>query len=107
VQAIALGRKCRHRRGALETVAAEILARKIALPGIGHVFAAGREFIAPSEFGAVEAAARGEFPFGLPKRRRATKKPKPFLAGLNARDRRFMILLRETLLDLKPGRAAS
>ena len=29
------------------------------------MFAAGREFVAPSELGAVEAAARGEFPFGL------------------------------------------
>ena len=43
----------------------QILRRKLALPGVGHVLATGREFVAPGEFGAVEAAARGELPFGL------------------------------------------
>ena len=42
-----------------------VLARKFALPGVGHVSAARRELVAPGELGAVEAAARGEFPFGF------------------------------------------
>ena len=65
VQAVAVRRKRRHRRGALVAVLVEILARKFALPGVGHVLAAGREFIAPGELGAVEAAARGKLPFGF------------------------------------------
>ena len=42
-----------------------VMARKLALPGIGHVLAAGRELVAPGIFGAVEPATRGEFPFRL------------------------------------------
>src|ERR1700729_4181148 len=40
VDAVAVGRKRGHRRGAVEAVAAKILVREIALPGIGHVLAA-------------------------------------------------------------------
>src|ERR1700740_858745 len=65
VDAVAVRRKRLHRRGAREAVGAQILVRKIALPGIGHVLATRRELVAPGELGAVEAAARGEFPFGL------------------------------------------
>jgi hypothetical protein len=57
--------KCYHRRGAVKAVVSAIFVRKVALPGVGHVFAAGREFVASSELGTVEAAARSEFPFGL------------------------------------------
>ena len=63
VQAVAVGRKRGDRRGALEAVGAEVLARKLALPGVGHVRAAGRELVAPGIVDAVEPAARGEFPF--------------------------------------------
>ena len=35
------------------------------LPGIGHMPAAGSEFVAPGEFGAVNAATGGEFLFGF------------------------------------------
>ena len=65
VQPVAVRRKRRHRRRALKAVAAKILARKFALPGIGHVLAVGRELVAPGKLGAVEPAARGELPFGL------------------------------------------
>src|SRR5258705_1766178 len=65
VQAIAVGREGLHRRGALVAILIEILEWKFALPGVGHVRTAGREFIAPCEFGTIEPAARREFPFGL------------------------------------------
>src|SRR5262249_46154406 len=41
VDAVAIGRERRHRRGALKTIFAAILVREIALPGISHMFAAG------------------------------------------------------------------
>src|SRR5580704_3407836 len=65
VDAVAVGRKRRYGRRAIETVLAAVLVREIALPVIGVVFPAGRELVAPGELGALEAAARGEFPFGL------------------------------------------
>ena len=65
VHAVAVGRKRRYGRRAIKTVLAAVLVREIALPGVGHVLAAGRELVAPGELGAVEAAARGEFPFGF------------------------------------------
>src|SRR6516165_9109374 len=65
VDAVTIGRKRGHRRGAVEAVLAFVFVWKISLPGIGHVFAAGRKRFAPSELGAVEPAACGEFPLGL------------------------------------------
>src|SRR5215469_5758219 len=65
VDAVAVRRKRHHRRGAVEAILAFIFVRKIALPGIGAMLPTGGELVAPGEFGAVEAAARGEFPFGL------------------------------------------
>ena len=65
VQAVAIRRKGRYGRGALVAIDVQILAWKLALPGVGHVLAAGRELIAPGELRAVEPAARGEFPLGL------------------------------------------
>ena len=62
VDAVAVRRKRHHRRGALVTVLAFIFVREISLPGIGAMLSAGRELVAPGEFGAVEAAARGELP---------------------------------------------
>jgi len=35
------------------------------MPGVRHILAAGRQLIAPGKHGAVEPAARREFPFGL------------------------------------------
>src|SRR5215469_12397041 len=65
VDAVAVRRKRRHRRGAVETVLAFVLVWEISLPGIGHVFAAGRERVAPGKLGAIEATPRGELPLGL------------------------------------------
>src|SRR6266571_1951339 len=63
VDAVAVGRKRHHRRGTIETIFAAVFVREISLPGIGAMLSAGRKIIAPSEFGAIEAAARGELPF--------------------------------------------
>ena len=63
VDAVAVRRERGYRRSALKTVPAKILVREIALPGIGEVPAAGGELIAPGIFGAIESAARSEFPF--------------------------------------------
>ena len=59
-------RRVRHdRRGALVAVQRQVLERKRPLPGVGHLFSARREFLAPGVFGAIEAAARRELPLGL------------------------------------------
>src|SRR5258705_1264612 len=68
VNAIAVGRERRDRGRPLITIVVQVLFWKFALPGIGLVLAAGREFIAPGIFGAVKPAARAEFPFGFPGR---------------------------------------
>src|SRR5689334_2585567 len=62
VEAIAVRRERPDWRGALVAVGLQVLVREGPLPGIGHLPAAGDEFIAPGEFGAVAAAARGELP---------------------------------------------
>src|SRR6478736_2198326 len=41
VQAVAVRRKRRHRRGTLIAIFATVLVRKLALPGVGHVHATG------------------------------------------------------------------
>src|ERR1700733_15063578 len=65
VQAVAVRRECGDWGCALETVFAKILARKFALPSIGHMLAARRELIAPGKLSAVQSAARGKFPFSF------------------------------------------
>ena len=65
VNAIAVRRKSRNRRGAIKTIGAEILLREFALPGVGKVLASGRELVAPGIFSLVQSAARREFPFRL------------------------------------------
>src|SRR5215470_4882273 len=62
VDAVAVRRECRDRRGAVEAVLAFILIREIALPGIGAMLSARRELVAPGKLGTVEAAARRELP---------------------------------------------
>src|SRR3984957_10499037 len=62
VKAVAVRRKGFYRRGAVVTVEMKVMQREIALPGVGHLSAAGPEFIAPGQLGAIEAAARGELP---------------------------------------------
>src|SRR6266568_9661441 len=57
VQAVAVGREGFHRRGALVAILIEILEWKFALPGVGHMRTAGREFVAPCELGTIEPAA--------------------------------------------------
>src|SRR5512135_2719211 len=52
VDAVAVWRERSHWRGAVETILALVFVREIALPGIGQVFAVGREFVAPGKFGA-------------------------------------------------------
>jgi tripartite tricarboxylate transporter family receptor len=65
VDAVAARLKGGHGRGPLKTILVEILDWKIPLPGVGHVFAAGCERIAPGEFLTVKPAARSELPFGF------------------------------------------
>src|SRR5437773_387791 len=57
VDAVAVRRKGRDRRSALETVSGEVHVREITLPGIRHVLATRRLLVAPSEFRAVKSAA--------------------------------------------------
>src|SRR4029079_455252 len=49
----------------LIAVELQVLVRKRALPGVGHLFAAGRELVAPGEFCVLKTAARGELPLRL------------------------------------------
>src|SRR5215831_17431646 len=65
VDAVAVWRECRDRRGALVSVELHILAGKCALPGVGHLLTAGCEFVAPGELRTVEPAASGKFPLGF------------------------------------------
>src|SRR6202167_4395260 len=65
VEAITVRRKHGHRRSALVAIGREILLREIALPSVGEMFAAGREFVAPGKLSGVEAAARGKLPLGF------------------------------------------
>src|SRR5215472_12721662 len=65
VNAVAVGRKGGHRRGARETVFVVIFVWKVTLPSVAHVAASGRELVAPGELGPLEAAARGKLPFRL------------------------------------------
>src|SRR5438105_5470801 len=53
------------RRGPLETVSTEVLPREFALPGVCHLAVLWSEFVTPDKFGAVQSAARREFPLGL------------------------------------------
>src|SRR6266851_4519927 len=63
VDAVAVRREGRDRRGALEAVGAQILVWEFALPGVGHVAAAWRELFAPGVFGVGQSTAGGELPF--------------------------------------------
>ena len=63
VDAVAVGRERAHRRRPRPAVGAQVLVRKVALPGVGHMPAVRRELVAPGEVRAVQSAARGEFPF--------------------------------------------
>src|SRR5216683_691286 len=65
VYAVAVDRKGANRRGAGEAVGPIVVEREVALPGVGHVLAGRRELLAPGELCTVEAAARGELPFGF------------------------------------------
>src|SRR5262245_51647074 len=65
VEAVAVGWKRPDRRGARGAVSREVFARKLALPGIGHMTAARGQFVAPGELGPVEAAAGGVLPLGF------------------------------------------
>src|SRR5260370_12388281 len=58
-------RKRIDRRGAGITVARQILARKLTLPGVGHVAATWRYRIAPRKLSLVKSAARRILPFGF------------------------------------------
>ena len=64
-QTIAIGRIGADRRGTGPAVEQEIFVGKGALPVIGEHRAVRCQHIAPGKFGALEPAARGEFPFGL------------------------------------------
>src|SRR6187551_1219164 len=60
--AITVRRKSSDRRRALITVLAEVLKRKVALPGIRHVPAARRQFAAPCKLRTFKSAPRGILP---------------------------------------------
>src|SRR5882762_1056547 len=63
VDAVAVRRKGRDRRGAIEPVGAEILIGEFTLPGVGHVAAAWRELFAPGVFDVGKSTAGGKLPF--------------------------------------------
>src|SRR5882757_7121408 len=63
VDAVAVRRKGRDRRGAIEAVGTEILMREFALPGVGHMPVTRRELRAPGVFGVSQAAACRKLPF--------------------------------------------
>src|SRR5262245_28378938 len=65
VDAVSVWREGVDRRRALIAVGEEILPRKLALPGVRHVPAPGRQLVAPCELDALEPAARGVLPFRL------------------------------------------
>ena len=60
VDTIAVWRKRGDRGRALEAILTQMLSRKLALPRVCLVLAAGCEFVAPGIFGAVESATRGK-----------------------------------------------
>src|ERR1700761_909866 len=62
VKAVAVRSKGFHRRGAVVSVEMKVVQRKIALPGVGHMYATGRKLVAPSELRAIKASARRKFP---------------------------------------------
>src|SRR4051812_19540715 len=55
-EAVTVGWKCADRGGAAVAVGGQVFVGESALPRIRHVTAAGREFIAPGELGAVKAS---------------------------------------------------
>ena len=65
VQSVRVRRECGYRRSAFEAVGLGVLTRKFTLPGVGHVTAVRREFIAPGKFRVFKAAARCKFPFSF------------------------------------------
>src|ERR1700692_2700698 len=65
VDAVAVRRECVHWRRSLVAVEREVLVRECALPSVGHLAMAGREFVTPGELGAIETAARRKFPLGF------------------------------------------
>ena len=65
VDAVAIRRERLDRRRALITIERLVLVRKRPLPGVGHLFSRGRQFIAPGEFRPLETAARRVLPLGL------------------------------------------
>jgi hypothetical protein len=65
VNAIAVWRERGHGRRSLEAVVVQILSRKFALPRIGLVPAAGREFVTPGILSVFQTAPCGELPFRL------------------------------------------
>ena len=70
-QAVAVGREGLDRRGALVPIGPQVLPRELALPGVGHHPALGRELVAPGVDGAVQPAAGGELPLGFGRQRLA------------------------------------
>jgi hypothetical protein len=88
VQAEVVGRIASHRRCIEPAVLARILARKAALPCVGPVLAAGRQFVTPGIVLAIQPAARGQFPFGFRGKRLAPAPPGRSPARVDAASRR-------------------
>ena len=65
VEPIAVGRELGHRGDAREAIGGAVLVGEVSLVGVGHPLAVAPERVAPRIDLAGQAAARGEFPFGL------------------------------------------
>ena len=64
-QPVAIRREGPHRAGPCMPIGFEVPPRERALPGVGEMHPAGRQFLPPREFRAVQPAARGVFPLGF------------------------------------------
>src|SRR5215510_12231994 len=62
VKAVAVGRKCSHRRRAFMTARTSFLVRKFALPRVRQLAVARHELIAPRKLRVLKSTTRGEFP---------------------------------------------
>src|SRR3954447_14894185 len=99
VEAVAVRRKASDRRCPRVAVAGEVFVRKRALPGIRHMAAAGREFLAPCKLGPIEAAACGVFPLGF--RRQFLARPGGIGFGVCIRNVHHRVIV-ETLVRSAP-----
>src|SRR4029077_11603546 len=65
VEPVAIRRKRPHRRRSFKPVKLKILPREVALPSVGHMFAARSKFVTPNELRTIQPSARSELPLGF------------------------------------------